>query len=206
MKKQEKIILIVNCVLIVGIIVYLVVRYRKSQEQILLLESENLRLQKIIFLKYQTEDGKIEKSVVEKEIEILISTFKVYSPETVMNLKRAQQLFREGHGEEAVKKLVVVIENKLKEVLKNDSWFSKLSEKRKKFVNISDLIKRAKEISIFDDVHSSVVHLAVDIRNGESHREGFKDLETKVQIGILGSIEAIKKLVPVEKNKFLKIA
>jgi hypothetical protein len=97
--------------------------------------------------------------------------------------------------------LIVIIENKLKSKFEKeeDSWFVSLSDKNKRFVNISKLFNRAKEIGFFDELHFSIATAAVNIRHGESHQEGFKDEKTRVQLSMLGTIEIIGNLVPTTK-------
>jgi hypothetical protein len=193
MNSKQKIALSVLIATVVGIILYLLLKTRSQDRRIAELEDDNLRLQKILFEKYgHTPDIAI------KEIDILIQQFQTTHPETVANLIRAKNLYLQGHGEEAVKKLVVILENKLKLKFEseNDSWFTTLTERKKKFIKFDDLFKRAKEINLFNDLQLSIARTAVQIRNQESHQEAFQDERKRVHICFIGSLEIIGALFP----------
>lgn len=192
MKNSEKVILIILGITIIGLLIVMYINIKKKSDEISELKSDQLRLQKFLFDKY----GK-SPSVIDKEIVNLINQYQNH-PETIENLKRASELYSEGHIEEAVRKLVVIIENKIKFKLEihGDSWFTTLSESKKRYAKINELLEKARELGWINDLQLSIAYTAVNIRHGESHKEGYKDEKTRAQICMLGSIEIIGEIVP----------
>lgn len=193
MNTKQKVVVTSLFISIIGIIFYLFYKTKLQGAKINELEQDRLRLQKFLFQKYGTSP-----EVVVNEINRQIEQFNDDHPETVINLSRARDLYIQGYGEESVKKLVVIIENKLKLKLEqeNDGWFTSLSTKKRRFLKFDALLKRAKEIALFNDLQFSIAHSAVQVRHGESHQEGFKDEQKRIQMCILGSIEIIDLLIP----------
>lgn len=193
MNSKQKIAVYGLFITIIGLIIYLLLKTKSQGERINELEKDRLRLQKFLFQKYGNSP-----TVAVSEINRLIEQYNDIHPETVMNLSRARDLYLQGYGEEAVKKLVVIIENKLKLKFEQeqDGWFNSLSPSKKRFVKFEALFNRAKEISLFNELQFSIAHTAVKVRNGESHHEGYQDEQKRIQICILGSIEIIDLLVP----------
>lgn len=186
--------IIVGFMVIIGGIIYLIFENLKLKKRVIVIEDDRLRIQRILLEKY-SNDGSDE--VVVKEIDVLIFLY-TGNKKVVANLKRAKELCLEGHREESVRKLVVAIENLLKDKLEmeNDTWYQPLSDKKKKFVKLNDLFNRAKTIGLFNDLEHSLAISAAGIRNGESHQVGYEAEDSKNFIGIFGSIEIIKKLQP----------
>lgn len=193
MNTKQKIATFGLFITIIGLIFYLLIKSKSQGERIDELEQDRLRLQKFLFQKYGNSPA-----VVVREINRLIEQYNDIHPETVMNLSRAKDLYHQGYGEEAVKKLVVIIENKLKLKFEQeeDGWFNSLSAHKKQFVKFDALLNRAREISLFNELQFSIAHTAVKVRNAESHHEGYQDEQKRIQICILGSIEIIDLLVP----------
>lgn len=191
MNKNQKIITTIIIVLTIVGVIYIVVKFNNQDKRINELESDRLRLQKFLFSKYGTS-----ADVVSSEIKRLKEQFKEY-PDTIINLERANTLYHEGHTEEAVRKLVVIIENKIKQKLEmeTDSWFMSLNERNKKYATFDKLLNRAKQLDWINDLQYSIAFSSVNIRHGESHKEGFKDEKTLSHICMLGSIELIRVLV-----------
>ena len=202
MNTKQKIAVYGLFITIIGLIIYLLIKTKSQGVKIDELEKDRLRLQKILFQKYGNSPA-----VVVNEISRLIEQYNGIHPETVINLSRARDLYLQGHGEEAVKKLVVIIENKLKLRFEQeeDSWFNSLSPSKKRYVKFDALFNRAKEISLFNELQFSIAQTAVTVRNGESHREGYQDEQKRIQICILGSIEIIGLLVPKTVSASLQL-
>lgn len=199
MNKNQKIVVVIVAITVVGLIIYLLVKTKNQEKKINALEYDQLRLQKFLIEKYGES-----QEVIENEINRLIDVYSQY-PETVKSLSRAKELYNEGHIEEAIRKLVVVIENKLKLKLESegDSWFIALSDRKRKFARFDELLKRARELNLFNELQLSIVQSSIQIRHGESHHEGFEDNGTKSQICMLGSIEVIGLLAPVKEVKLI---
>ena len=195
MKRKDKIIKFGLILTVIGLLIYVLVKTKFLENRVKELEEEKLRLQKFLFQKYGDSP-----SVIVEEIDRLINQYETFHPETTKNLSRAKELYLEGHGEEAIKKLVVIIENKIKQKFEqeNDFWYKSLPLNKKRFVKFDALFNRAKETELFNDLQYSIAKTAVSIRNRESHQEGFSDNPNRVQICILGSIEIINLLVPKE--------
>lgn len=186
--------IIAGVLIVVGGIVYLIVQNVKLNKRVVFLEDDRLRIQRLLLEKYN-HDGSTEAVV--KEIDVLLTVYKS-NKRVIANLTRAKELCVEGHREESVRKLVVTIENLLKDKLEetNDAWYLPLPEKKKKFVKLQELFNRAKAIGLFNDLEHSLAISAAGIRNGESHQVGYQAEDSKNFIGIFGSIEIIKKLQP----------
>lgn len=191
MNKATKITLIVTGLIIIGGIIYLIVEFNKQKKRIAFLENDRLRLQKFLFDKYENSDD-----TVAKEINILISEYSNTNAETVKSLDRAKKLYTEGHKEESIRKLAVIIENKLKAKFENDKdeWFLEFKENKRKHIGLSALLERAKKLNLFNDLEYSLGISIAGIRNNESHKEGYFEEKNKSFIGIFGCIEIIKKL------------
>jgi len=197
MNKNEKITLYVVSATVIGLIVYLIILNQKRQKQINELESNHLRLQSFLFDKYGDSEKIKENHIVEGEISTLIKSYSDH-PETVHTLYRVRELYSQGNFEEAIRKLVVIIENKMKLKLERDkdSWYLGLSDNKKRYLKFDRLIKRAKDLEWFDDLQLSVLNSSINIRHRESHQEGFKSGPTQAQICVLGSIEIIGVIAP----------
>lgn len=194
MSNTGKFISITAIVVLLAVAIDLFLKYSKVKDRNLFLENDNHRLRKYLLERY---DG--PKTVVVSEIDMLIREFKsIGANKTVVSLVRAKELYSDGHQEEAIKKLVVIIENKLKGKLDEvkDSEYLSLSDKKKKFIGIKWLIDRAKTIKYFDDFEYSLAIAATQIRHGESHQEGFKEEEIKGEISFFGCVEIIRKFRP----------
>lgn len=202
MNQTLKTILIIFGTLMVVGVIYIIFKNHKLNKRLSLLESDRLRLQKFLFEKYGES-----QHVIYKEIDTLISENKGVNPNTTKNLIRAKELCEEGYLEEGVRKLVVVIENQLKFKfeLDKDEWFISLSDKKKRFVGLAVLINRALKVNIIDNLEHSLAMTAMDIRHGESHKEGFEDTESRNHLSILGSIEIIKKITPSQSLKMVTV-
>lgn len=190
-KKDRKTLFIIIAFISLGIVIYIQYELRKRDKQ---------KLQE--FEKKFIEKYGNGNKVVLMELKKLAISFSETNPETVSNINRALTLHSEGHNEEAIKKLAVIIENKMKSKLSNDrnNWFLALSDYKRKHLGISIMINQFRTLNYFNEQQTNILRLIANIRNGESHKEGFRSTKNNHLICLKGCIDIIWNFAPKKEE------
>ncbi len=178
---------------VAGVLIYFLIKERAKNDlkdkEIKALKDKNKDLLDLL-----KNNDQIPQEIKE-QISRLIDNYNDMDENVSNELIRVLALIEIGQEMKAIRDLVKIIENLLKEKYKEDNRI-----KGKKFVPLAKLIEYGKEDDLFNEKEYSIACLLKEIINEESHKLNVTETTNMVIMAILGGVELIFRIGKIKKK------